>query len=148
MTTKTDPRHEARKIAMGTLFAWNALPREVGEIQSHATKVYKELRANPDNPYNYDKALLDELVKEITSNINSLNKVVASAAPEWPVDKIAQLDLAILQIAVYELYLAENTPPKVAINEAVELAKEFGGETSSKFVNGVLGTVVQVVSTK
>jgi N utilization substance protein B len=67
--------------------------------------------------------------------------VIAPAAPDWPVEQIAKIDKIILRIGVYELIIKREVPPKVAINEAVELAKAFGGENSSKFVNGVLGTI-------
>ena len=67
--------------------------------------------------------------------------MISPAAPEWPIDQIAKIDKAILRMSLYELLIKREVPPKVAINEAVELAKEFGGDNSSKFVNGVLGTI-------
>ena len=64
-------------------------------------------------------------------------------APEWPIEQIARMDRVILRIGVYELLFEEGVPPKVVINEAVELAKAFGGDNSSKFINGVLGTILR-----
>ena len=75
--------------------------------------------------------------------MGKIDKIIEKAAPEWPLEQIAKIDLEILRIAVFELYIARSVPPKVAIDEAVELGKQFGGENSSKFVNGVLGTVVK-----
>ena len=81
-----------------------------------------------------------ELVKKILENRDKLNKLIIKAAPQWPIDKLNKIDLVILWLAIYELE-NEDTPPKVVIDEAVELAKEFGSESSSSFINGVLGTI-------
>lgn len=75
-----------------------------------------------------------------------LDTKIQSAAPEWPLDKIAKIDLAILRLAVYELVIEKKEPPKVIIDEAVEIAKQFGNENSAKFVNGVLGTILKETS--
>lgn len=82
-------------------------------------------------------------IADIIGHLGQLDKQIAASAPEWPIDKIAKIDLAILRLAVYELTIANQEPPKVVIDEAIELAKEFGGDNSSKFVNGVLGTVLK-----
>jgi len=76
-------------------------------------------------------------------NISELNKVIEKYAPEWPLDQIMVVDRSVLRVGVYELLYGDkdNVPPKVAINEAIELAKTFGGESSGKFINGVLGAV-------
>ncbi len=81
-----------------------------------------------------------DLVKKILKNKTHIDKVIQAAAPSWPTDKLNKIDLAILRLAVYELEEG-STPPKVVIDEAVELAKEYGSESSSSFVNGVLGTI-------
>lgn len=80
------------------------------------------------------------MVEKILAQKTELDLDIQKAAPTWPTDKLNKVDLAILRLAVYELKLGE-TPPKVIIDEAVELAKEFGAESSSSFVNGVLGTI-------
>jgi N utilization substance protein B len=79
--------------------------------------------------------------------LSELNKIIEKAAPEWPLDKITIVDRNVLRIGLFELMYAdkESVPPKVAINEAIELAKSFGGESSGKFINGVLGTVFKEV---
>ena len=112
MKTATDPRHLRRREAVKVLFA--------------------ETFAKQPNP--------PELVVSIIKQQKKLDKLISEAAPQWPIDKLNRIDLAILRLAVYELE-NEDTPPKVVIDEAVELAKEYGSESSSSFINGVLGTI-------
>ncbi|HUC20039.1 MAG TPA: transcription antitermination factor NusB [Candidatus Polarisedimenticolaceae bacterium] len=88
-----------------------------------------------------DKQFVKDLVKGVRENEQEIDGIIGPAAPEWPVDQIAKIDKIILRMGVYELLLQKEVPPKVVINEAVELAKSFGGENSSKFINGVLGTI-------
>jgi N utilization substance protein B len=97
-----------------------------------------------------DKEFVFGLVKGVLKVQDELDALIAPIAPEWPIDQIARVDRNILRIGVYELlHQAEVVPPKVAINEAVELAKAFGSDNSSKFVNGVLGTAYRtLVETK
>lgn len=112
MKTATDPRHIRRREAVKALFA---------ETYSH----------QPNLP---------ELAQEILKNKEKLDAEIQKAAPQWPIDKLNRIDLVILRLAVFELEDGE-IPPKVVIDEAVELAKEYGGESSSSFINGVLGTI-------
>ncbi|MBI3577592.1 transcription antitermination factor NusB [Candidatus Gottesmanbacteria bacterium] len=86
--------------------------------------------------------LFAQSFQPITQN-QSIDRTIGAAAPEWPVDKIAKIDLAILRLAVYELLVEKKEPPKVIIDEAIELAKTFGNEASPAFVNGVLGTILK-----
>jgi len=88
-----------------------------------------------------DKNFVHDLVDGVSKHAAEIDGIIGPAAPEWPVDQIAKIDKIILRIGVYELLIKKDVPPKVAINEAVELAKAFGGENSSKFINGVLGTI-------
>lgn len=90
-----------------------------------------------------DPTFIIDLVKGVIANIEEIDKIIAKSAPQWPVDQIAMVDRNVLRIGLYELMFGsrEQVPPKVAINEAIELAKSFGGDSSGKFVNGVLGTV-------
>lgn len=81
-------------------------------------------------------------ISPIIRYLPTIDAVISKSAPAFPVSKIARVDLAILRLAVYELLIAKKNPPKVVIDEAVELAKEFGGDTSGSFVNGVLGSVL------
>jgi len=91
-----------------------------------------------------DFTLTLEIEKGVKKHKKEIDEIIEKCAPEWPIDKIAKVDLVILRIAVYEILYSEKVPEKVAIDEAVELAKEFGNDTSSKFVNGVLGTVLEI----
>lgn len=84
---------------------------------------------------------IHKLIEGLKKHLEEIDQVITISAPEWPIPQIAQVDLAILRLAIFELLFDDEVPPKAAINEAVELAKAFGGENSSKFVNGVLGTV-------
>lgn len=84
---------------------------------------------------------IHKIIKGLDKHREEIDEIITASAPEWPIPQIAQVDLAILRLAIFELIFDDEVPPKAAINEAVELAKAFGGENSSKFVNGVLGTV-------
>ena len=88
-----------------------------------------------------DTSFVEDVVEGVHAKQSEIDAIIAPAAPEWPVDQIAKIDKVVLRIGVYELMIKRDVPPKVAINEAVELAKTFGGENSSKFINGVLGTI-------
>src|SRR3989344_214026 len=90
-----------------------------------------------------DKQFIKELVNGVAGQQEAIDDIIRPVAPEWPIEQIARIDRIILRIGVYELIFTGDVPPKVAINEAVELAKAFGGDNSSKFVNGVLGTVLR-----
>ena len=87
------------------------------------------------------------MIKGVLENREKINEIIIKTAPEWPLEQINLVDRNVLRIGIYELLLGkrEEVPPKVAINEAIELAKSFGGETSGKFVNGVLGTIYRAI---
>lgn len=88
-----------------------------------------------------DTEFILELAKGVKHNLTSIDEIITTHAPEWPLDQIPPVDRNVLRLGVYELMFLKQVPPKVAINEAVELGKTFGGESSGKFVNGVLGTL-------
>jgi N utilization substance protein B len=90
-----------------------------------------------------DVAFIKQLVAGVDKNAADLDAKLQPVAPEWPIDQIARMDRLILRIGLYELENENDVPPKVVINEAVELAKAFGGDNSSKFINGVLGTLLR-----
>lgn len=92
--------------------------------------------------FHHDQQIHDD-IKEIIAQEVELDKKIQTAAPEFPIDKINKVDLAILRLAAYELLVAKKEPQKVIIDEAIELAKEFGGETSPAFINGALGKVIK-----
>lgn len=95
--------------------------------------------------YSFNKDQRTANIDPIVVQLPALDAAIADAAPEWPIDKIAKIDLAILRLAVYELTVEKKQPPKVVIDEAIELGKEFGNEHSSQFINGVLGTILKKV---
>lgn len=90
-----------------------------------------------------DTEFIERLVSGVAAREKELDAILQPVAPEWPIEQIARMDRVVLRMGLYELLYMPNTPPKVVINEAVELAKAFGSENSSKFVNGVLGTVLR-----
>jgi N utilization substance protein B len=90
-----------------------------------------------------DREFIQKLVKGVDAHAAELDELLQPIASKWPIDQIARMDRIVLRLGVYELLHGKHVPPKVVINEAVELAKSFGGENSSKFVNGVLGSVLR-----
>jgi len=90
-----------------------------------------------------DKSFIERVVRGVSSRAAELDAALQPIAPEWPINQIARMDRVILRIGLYELLHEPDVPPKVVINEAVELAKAFGSDNSSKFVNGVLGTALR-----
>ena len=96
--------------------------------------------------YSFDTNQVDPDIHAIVETLPAVDKNIAAAAPEWPIDKIAKIDLAILRLAVYELTEEKKEPPKVVIDEAIELGHEFGNEHSGQFINGVLGTILKSIN--
>lgn len=125
-------RHQARMLAVQVLYEYELRPDvDIKEAMS------RNLKNAPDENFNFGL----KLVQETINNIQKLDELIAAAAPEWPLEQVAILDKIILRLATCELLFLRETPPKVVIDEAVELAKTFGGENSSKFINGALGTI-------
>jgi N utilization substance protein B len=144
MKKRQDSRHEARKVALQTLFEWSFNSTDIVEIAKRDIENFRtEEELGSDQKKEIDEDLVIFLVSGVTENLDSIDEIIRKSAPEWPLEQIAKIDLEILRTAIFELYIARNVPPKVAIDEAVELAKQFGGDNSSKFINGVLGTVVK-----
>jgi N utilization substance protein B len=133
--TTRDPRHEARRVALATLFERTFHSTERDKSIGRILEIYEENEIDND--------LLSQLVEGVAENAEPLDKIISETAPAWPPDQITKADLIVLRIAIFELVFAKNVPSKVAIDEAIELAKEFGGTSSGSFVNGVLGTVVK-----
>ena len=136
MKSKLDPRHEARRLALSGIFCWL-----FSESNNEETiTLSKELLGSPA----VDLELANNIIEGIKQHNSEIDKIISSCAPEWPIEKISKIDLVILRIAAYELLYDSGTPAKVAIDEAVELAKEFGNESAGKFVNGVLGAIANI----
>ena len=115
MKNPLDPRHKKRRKLVEDLF----------KIEFHKQRVLPE-------------------TKKIVRHQKLIDKNIEKSAPEFPINKINKIDLAILRLAVYELLIEKKQPPKVIIDEAIELSKEYGGETSPSFINGVLGNIVKI----
>ena len=141
-------RHLSRSIVLQSLFAWDFARQEKGGSASPdggKGDIYEIFERNIKEfaPGTNDRPFMEALLKNVLSKKHDLDMIIEKAAPDWPIDKIAVVDRNILRIGLAELLFADRkeVPPKVAINEAIELAKSFGGDTSGKFVNGVLGAV-------
>lgn len=131
-------RHLSRSIVLQTLFEWDFEGSKPGEVFPIFERTINEFA-----PGTNDRNFMETLLRRVIDKKKDLDNVIEKAAPDWPIEKIAPVDRNILRIGLAELLFAdrEEVPPKVAINEAIELAKTFGGETSGRFVNGVLGAV-------
>ncbi len=127
-------RHLARIAALQTLFELEFAANSLDSVLERTLTV-KSLSGD-------SAGFARELVHGVLDNQDRLNSTIKRFATAFPVDQLPAMDRNILRIALYEILIDDKTPAKVAINEAVELAKEFGSETSSKFINGVLGSVI------
>ena len=135
-------RHLSRSIAIQSLYEWDFYGMVSGKINSITEKNIKEF-----GPGLEDSDFVWKLVQGTIEHLPQIDKIIKEAAPEWPIEQITIIDRNVLRIGLYELLFSskEEVPPKVAINEAIELAKTFGGENSGKFINGVLGTVFKQI---
>lgn len=135
-------RHLSRSIVLQTLFEWDLNAIEKKDVTAVLHRNVAEFAPNKT-----DMPFMEKLLDGILSKQPELDLVIAKAAPEWPIERISPVDRNILRLGLYELLFSERSevPAKVAINEAIELAKQFGGENSSRFVNGVLGAVYKEI---
>ncbi|MEO8691598.1 MAG: transcription antitermination factor NusB [Candidatus Saccharimonas sp.] len=138
-------RHLGRIVALQTLYEYefrqqsNDVTLDVDEVLNRNLSRYESAID--------DVSFVKELVDGVLAHITELDDTLRPIAPEWPLEQIARIDRSVLRLGLYELtYRAETVPPKVAINEAVELAKAFGSDNSSKFINGVLGTAYRGIT--
>lgn len=131
-------RHLARSVVLQTLFEWDTAGTPEGEVHGVLERNAREFGGSET-----DRPFMEALLDGTIAKHPDLDLIITKAAPDWPLQKIAPIDRNILRIGLYELLFADRTqvPPKVAINEAIELAKVFGGESSGRFINGVLGAV-------
>jgi N utilization substance protein B len=131
-------RHLSRSVVLQSLFEWDCRGRVDASITEIIKRNTKEFASGMS-----DISFIENLTKGILAKREDLNHIIEKAAPDWPLDKISPIDRNVLRIGLYELLFSDrkDVPAKVAINEAIELAKTFGGETSGRFVNGVMGAV-------
>jgi len=138
-------RHLSRSIVMQSLYEWDFYGQKKNSLNKIVERNIKNF-----GPGLEDLNFVWELINGVVKHLPKIDKIIEKAAPEWPVSQIPIVDRNVLRIGLYELLYSDKkeVPPKVAINEAIELAKTFSGKTSGKFVNGVLGTVFKEIEKK
>jgi transcription antitermination protein NusB len=134
-------RHLGRIVALQTLYEQdfrNECEDKAFDLEAVLSRNINRYKKTIDDP-----DFIVKLVRGVAAKQQDLDAAIQPVAPEWPIDQIARVDRVVLRIGLYELLHDKSIPPKVVINEAVELAKSFGGDNSSKFINGVLGTLLR-----
>ncbi|HLD21182.1 MAG TPA: transcription antitermination factor NusB [Patescibacteria group bacterium] len=129
-------RHLSRTIALQSLYQWDFLRMPEGKLPEIIAFNREEFA-----PKFEDEGFIEELIQGVVDNRPAIDAVITKFAPNWPMDSITVIDRNVLRLGVFELKFHERIPAKVAINEAIELAKGFGGQASGRFVNGVLGAI-------
>ncbi len=135
-------RHLARSVALQSLYEW-----DFHQGKSGSPKEVCDRNVSDNGKLEKEKQFITGIAEGVVRYQKEIDDIITAAAPEWPLEKITIIDRNVLRIGLYELIYGdrEQVPPKVAINEAIELAKKFGGSSSGKFVNGILGTVYKEI---
>ncbi len=128
-------RHLVRTVVLQSLFQWDFLDKP-STLLNIVQKNLAELAPGLE-----DESFSERIVQGVLKHQDDIDKIITKLAPEWPLDQISAVDRNILRIGIFELKFGKEIPPKVAINEAIELAKAFGSDSSSRFINGVLGSL-------
>lgn len=137
-------RHLARSIAMQALFEWDFRGQPADVLPIIVERDLQEFGPGLD-----ETDFAKKIIEDVHKNMPEIDTLISKYAPQWPIEQITIIDRNILRIGIYELKYNTGVPPKVAINEAIELAKNFGGPSSGKFVNGVLGAIYkEMLNTK
>ncbi len=132
-------RRRARRIALETLYEYDIVAHPPGAVLQQRLE---------DNPMESSSAkFASQLIVGVVENQDDMDVLISRSAPEWPLDQMAVIDRNILRMAIYEFLINGETPVKVAINEAVELAKTYGSDSAPRFINGVLGTLADQIPT-
>jgi len=129
-------RHLARSIAMQALFEWDFREQPTDILPLIIDRDLKEFGPGLD-----ETEFAKKIIEDVQKNKKDIDELISQYAPQWPIEQITIIDRNILRIGIYELKFNNEVPPKVAINEAIELAKNFGGPASGRFINGVLGAI-------
>ncbi|MFH1286925.1 MAG: transcription antitermination factor NusB [Candidatus Magasanikbacteria bacterium] len=137
-------RHLARSIVMQSLYQWDFKGKPSAAIPEIVRQNTKEFGGGVEN----EKTYIEKTVDGVIEHLEMIDKIIKSYAPNWPLEQIALVDRNILRIGIYELQINKDIPAKVAINEAIEVAKTYGGPSSGKFVNGILGAIYKDMSEK
>jgi N utilization substance protein B len=130
-------RHTARSLIMQTLYQWDFRGKPTAAIPA----IIDQLMAVEDTDVSDNAEYIANTVQAILQHIETIDQTISVYAPKWPLEIMTIVDRNILRLGVYEMTLNDSIPAKVAINEAIEIAKEFGGPASGKFVNGILGAM-------
>ena len=141
-----DTRHLARLITLQKLFERQFRKNDISQSSANEftnTELADLIAEQSKSENQYDKKLADQLLKGVIQYQEKIDYIIKELAPEWPIEQINKTDLQILRIAVFEGFISQITPEKVAINEAIDLGKEFAGQASGNFINGVLGNLLQ-----
>lgn len=129
-------RHLARTIALQSLFMWDFNGKSNQDLEHILGRNFKDFAPDFD-----DQGFSSNLIKGVVDNLSAVDEYIEKYASEWPIEQITIIDRNVLRIGIYELIFDQNVPAKVAINESIEMGKAFGGQSSGKFVNGVLGAI-------
>lgn len=129
-------RHLLRTIVMQSLYEWDFYSRATDRLPEFAAKNLEEFAKDAE-----DTDYVADTLQGVMEHVEEIDQILTKAAPEWPLDQITMVDRNILRLGIFELVYSREIPPKVAINEAINLGKTFGGKSSGRFINGVLGTV-------
>ena len=135
-------RHLSRSIAMQSLFEWDFRGKNAAGLDAIVDKNIREF-----GPGMEDATFVKNIIAQVVEKMPQIDKIIVRCAPEWPLEQVTPVDRNVLRVGIYELLYGnrDEVPPKVAINEAIELAKTFGGEASGRFINGVLGTIYREI---
>jgi transcription antitermination protein NusB len=131
-------RHLARSIAMQTLYQWDFKDRPTAALPAILDQNIEEFGVGIDED---NKKFAEITINGVIEKLSKIDKKIEEFAPNWPLDQMSMVDRNILRIGTFELYWNDAIPAKVAINEAIEIAKSYGGQSSGKFVNGILGAM-------
>ncbi len=130
-------RHLAREIIMQSLYQWDFRERPTGVLPAIIEQNIEEFGAGLDDT----KTFISESIEGVMENIEDIDALIVEYATNWPMEQMTLVDRNILRLGVYEMQYNDDIPPKVAINEAIEHAKAYGGPSSGKFINGILGAM-------
>lgn len=130
-------RHLARSIVMQVLYQWDFKKKPTAALPAIIEETLQEFGIGLDE----NEAYIEKTINGVIDHISEIDAVITEYAPKWPIDQIAIVDRNILRIGIYEMSFNDDIPAKVAINEAIEIAKNYGGPSSGKFVNGILGAI-------
>ncbi|MBI2462876.1 MAG: transcription antitermination factor NusB [Candidatus Spechtbacteria bacterium] len=135
-------RHLSRTIAMQSLYEWDFWGRDNSRLSEILERNIAEMGAGIDDP-----TLVHAIVDGVIEHREKMDEIITRCAPAWPLEQVTIIDRNVLRIGIFELLWGnrDEVPPKVAINEAIEIAKTFGGESSGRFINGVLGTIYREI---